>query len=100
METKYPLYTLLIEVTKKCNAACDQCGSRCDIRSEELLPKEQILSALHDIKEGLGTYTMLNITGAGEARFQKEHTCHYLKPSLIGNASDPGIVEKIENLFR
>ena len=63
METKYPLYTLLIEVTKKCNAACDQCGSRCDIRSEELLPKEQILSALHDIKEGLGTYTMLNITG-------------------------------------
>ena len=23
----YPLYTLLIEVTKKCRAACDQCGS-------------------------------------------------------------------------
>ena len=60
---KYPLYTILIEVTQKCNAACDQCGSRCDIHSEELLSKEQILSALEDIKNNLGTYTMLNITG-------------------------------------
>ena len=23
MKERYPLYTLLIEVTKKCNAACD-----------------------------------------------------------------------------
>ena len=59
----YPLYSLLIEITKKCNAACDQCGSRCDIHSEEPLSKEQILSALRDIKENIGTYTMLNITG-------------------------------------
>ena len=43
---------------------------------------------------------MLNITGGGQARFQKEHKCHYLKPSLVGNASDPLIVEKIEKLFR
>lgn len=63
MEEKYPLYTLLIEITKKCNARCDQCGSRCDIHSEELLSKQQILAALTDIKETLGTYTMLNITG-------------------------------------
>ena len=42
---------------------------------------------------------MLNVTGGGAARFQREHSCHYLKPSLIGNASDPGIVEKIEKLF-
>ena len=62
-ETAYPLYSLLIEVTQKCNANCDQCGSRCDIHSEEKLTKEQILSALRDIKDHIGTYTMLNITG-------------------------------------
>ena len=71
MQEKYPLYTLLIEITKKCNAACDQCGSRCDIHSEELLSKEQILAALLDIKEKLGTYTMLNITG-GEPLLRRD----------------------------
>ena len=71
METKYPLYTLLIEVTKKCNAACDQCGSRCDIRSEETLPAESILAALADIREHIGTYTMLNITG-GEPLLRRD----------------------------
>lgn len=71
MDEKYPLYTLLIEVTKKCNAACDQCGSRCDIHSEELLSKEEILAALLDIKENIGTYTMLNITG-GEPLLRRD----------------------------
>ena len=59
----YPLYTLLIEVTKKCNMACDQCGSRCDIHSEDLLSDAQLLDTLRDIKEHIGAYTMLNITG-------------------------------------
>ena len=63
MTEQYPLFSLLIEVTKKCNAGCDQCGSRCDIHSEELLTKEQILAALRDIKEHIGTDVMLNITG-------------------------------------
>ena len=71
MGEKYPLYSLLIEVTKKCNAACDQCGSRCDINSEELLTREQILDALRDIKENIGTYTMLNITG-GEPLMRRD----------------------------
>ena len=71
MNEKFPLYTLLIEITKKCNAACDQCGSRCDINSEEFLTKEQILSALKDIKENIGTYTMLNITG-GEPLLRRD----------------------------
>ncbi|MBQ6065717.1 MAG: radical SAM protein [Clostridia bacterium] len=71
MTEPYPLYTLLIEVTQKCNAACDQCGSRCDIHSEELLTKEQILSALADIKAHIGTYTMLNITG-GEPLLRRD----------------------------
>ena len=63
MQETFPLYSLLIEVTKKCNAACDQCGSRCDIHSEEFLTAEQILDALRDIRDNLGTATMLNITG-------------------------------------
>ncbi len=71
METQYPLYSLLIEITKKCNAACDQCGSRCDIHSEEFLSKEQILSALRDIRDHIGTYTMLNITG-GEPLLRRD----------------------------
>lgn len=69
--TAYPLYSLLIEVTQKCNANCDQCGSRCDIHSEETLTKAQILSALRDIKEHIGTYTMLNITG-GEPLLRRD----------------------------
>ena len=71
MEQQYPLYSLLIEVTKKCNARCDQCGSRCDIHSEELLSKEQILAALRDIRDHLGTDTMLNITG-GEPLLRRD----------------------------
>ena len=66
-----PLYSLLIEITKKCNAACDQCGSRCDIHSEEPLAAEHILAALKDIKDNLGTYTMLNITG-GEPLLRRD----------------------------
>ena len=71
MKEQYPLYTLLIEITKKCNAACDQCGSRCDINSEEILTKEQILSAMRDLKENIGTYTMINISG-GEPLLRKD----------------------------
>ena len=71
MQERYPLYSLLIEITKKCNAACDQCGSRCDIHSEELLSAEQILGALRDIRDGIGVYTMLNITG-GEPLLRKD----------------------------
>ena len=70
-EGPYPLYSLLIEITKKCNAACDQCGSRCDIHSEEPLPAGAILAALRDIKENIGTYTMLNITG-GEPLMRRD----------------------------
>ena len=59
----HPLYTLLIEITQKCNAACDQCGSRCDIHSPEPLSAGAILDALRDIRDNIGVYTMLNITG-------------------------------------
>ncbi|MBQ6165460.1 MAG: radical SAM protein [Clostridia bacterium] len=83
MQEEYPLYTLLIEITKKCNAACDQCGSRCDIHSEEILSKEQILAALRDIKDNIGTYTMLNITG-GEPLLRRDLF------EIMSQASDMG----------
>lgn len=63
MKNNYDLRILLIEITQKCNANCDQCGSKCDIHSEEKLSKEEILNTLRDIKENIGTDMMLNITG-------------------------------------
>lgn len=83
MKEKYPLFSLLIEITKKCNAMCDQCGSRCDINSEELLTKEQILSALKDVKENIGTYTMINISG-GEPLMRKDLFEIMKEVSLMG----------------
>jgi len=65
------LRILLIEITQKCNAKCDQCGSRCDINSEELLTKEVILNALSDIKNNIGTDMMINITG-GEPMLRQD----------------------------
>ena len=79
----YPLYSLLIEITQKCNAACDQCGSRCDIHGEEPLKAETILAALEDIKENIGTYTMLNITG-GEPLLRQDLFEIMTKASRMG----------------
>ena len=105
MQETYPLYTLLVEVTKKCNAACDQCGSRCDIGSEELLSAEQILAAFRDIKEKIGTYTMLNITG-GEPLLRRdlfeimaEATRMGFEWGMVTNGSliTPEVVEKMKD---
>ena len=71
-----------------------------DIHEAAAVALQGMINAFDAGKLPRDAVAMLNITGGGQARFQKEHTCHYLKPSLIGNASDPGIVEKIENLFR
>lgn len=65
------LKILLIEVTQKCNANCDQCGSRCDGSGEDLLTKEDIIRVLEDIKEHLGIDTMINITG-GEPLMRRD----------------------------
>ena len=71
-----------------------------DIHEAAAVALKGMVNAFEAGKLPRETVAMLNITGGGQARFQKEHTCHYLKPSLIGNASDPGIVEKIEKLFK
>lgn len=65
------LRILLIEITQRCNARCEQCGSRCDSDGEELLTKEDVIRVLEDIKENLGTDTMINITG-GEPLMRKD----------------------------
>lgn len=62
-ENNYDLRIILFEITQKCNAACDHCGSRCDIDSKELLTKEEILDCLRDVKENIGTDMMINVSG-------------------------------------
>ena len=71
-----------------------------DIYSAAAVALKGMIDAFEAGKLPRDSVAMLNVTGAGEIRFKQEHACHYLKPSLIGNASDPGIVEKIEKLFR
>ncbi|MBR5101332.1 MAG: cysteate synthase [Bacteroidales bacterium] len=71
-----------------------------DIHTAAAVALKGMIHAFEAGKLPRETVAMLNVTGGGQARFQREHSCHYLKPSLIGNASDPDIVEKIENLFR
>ena len=71
-----------------------------DIYSAAAVALKGMIDAVEAGKVARDATLMLNITGCGETRFRQSHKCHFLKPSLIGNASDPGIVEKIENLFR
>ena len=71
-----------------------------DIHEAAAVALKGMINAFEAGKLPRDAVAMLNITGGGQARFQREHACHYLKPSLIGNASDPGILEKIENLFK
>ncbi len=70
-----------------------------DIHPAPAVALKGMINAFEAGKLPKDAVAMLNITGCGEARFQREHKCCYLQPSLIGNASDPGIVEKIEKLF-
>lgn len=65
------LKILFFEITKKCNAHCDHCGSKCDINSEEGLDKKYFLNVLQDVHDNIGTDIMLNITG-GEPLLRKD----------------------------
>ena len=71
-----------------------------DIHEAAAVALQGMINAFEAGKLPREATAMLNITGGGQARFQREHKCHYLQPSLIGNATDPGILEKIENLFQ
>ena len=70
-----------------------------DIHEAAAVALKGMIHAFEAGKLSRDAVAMLNITGGGQARFQQEHSCCYLQPSLIGNASDPGIVEKIDKLF-
>lgn len=65
------LKVLFFEVTKKCNAKCEHCGSRCDINEPDGISKEMFINVLKDVKENIGTNLMLNITG-GEPLIRRD----------------------------
>lgn len=71
-----------------------------DIHPAAAVALQGMINAFEAGKLAKDAVAMLNVTGGGEARFKAEHACHYLQPSLIGKADEPGIVEKIENLFK
>ena len=69
---KYPLHTLFFEVTSRCNALCDHCGSRCTSDKQDELSPEVFKKVLSDVAKNFGTKTiMLNITG-GEPLIRKD----------------------------
>ena len=69
---KYPLHTLFFEVTSRCNALCDHCGSRCTASKKDELSPEIFKKVLDDVAKNFGTKAiMLNITG-GEPLMRKD----------------------------
>lgn len=70
--SKYPLHTLFFEVTSRCNALCDHCGSRCTASKKDELSPETFKKVLDDVAKNFGTKAiMLNITG-GEPLMRKD----------------------------
>ena len=58
------LHTLFFEVTSRCNAFCDHCGSRCDSGKRNELSVDNFNKVLDEVAERYGTKTiMLNVTG-------------------------------------
>lgn len=69
---KYELYTLFLEVTSRCNALCDHCGSRCTASKKDELSSETFKKVLDSVARNFGTETiMLDITG-GEPLMRKD----------------------------
>lgn len=72
LNSKYPLHTLFFEVTSRCNALCDHCGSRCTVSKKDELSPETFKKVLDDVAKNFGTKAiMLNITG-GEPIMRKD----------------------------
>lgn len=70
--SKYQLHTLFFEVTSRCNALCDHCGSRCTASKRDELSPQDFKKVLDSVAENFGTKTiMLNITG-GEPLMRKD----------------------------
>ena len=69
-----------------------------DIHPAAAVALQGMVNAVEAGKVARDALVLLNVTGGGEACFKREHGCFCLKPSLIGRATDKGIVEKIEKL--
>ena len=63
--------------------------------------REQLMKAVADGKVEKDATIMLNITGAGEARFKSEHEVYKLEPSKIFplNAEADEVIAAVESLF-
>ncbi len=69
---KNSLHTLFFEVTSRCNALCDHCGSRCTASQKDELSSEIFKKVLDSVAKNFGTSSiMLNITG-GEPLIRKD----------------------------
>lgn len=69
--TGHKLHNLFFEVTQRCNALCDHCGSRCDSSRRFEIPTKAFINVLEDVYYNMGTDgIMLNITG-GEPLMRK-----------------------------
>ena len=63
---------LFLEVTSRCNAFCDHCGSRCTADQKEELPAETFKNVLDSVAKHFGTKDiMINVTG-GEPLMRKD----------------------------
>lgn len=64
---------LFLEVTSRCNARCEHCGSRCDAKEQgKEIEKEYIIKTLDEIAERYDPRTVfLNVTG-GEPLMRKD----------------------------
>lgn len=69
---RYLLHDLFLEVTSRCNAFCDHCGSRCTADQKEELPAETFKNVLDSVAKHFGTKDiMINVTG-GEPLMRKD----------------------------
>lgn len=69
---EYQLYTLFFEVTSRCNALCEHCGSRCTADKKDELSADVFKKVLSDVAKHFETKRiMLNITG-GEPLIRRD----------------------------
>ena len=70
---QHPLRILFIEVTSRCNARCEHCGSSCgDFIPKDEVTNEELKAVLDDIAKHYNPRdTMINITG-GEPLVKKD----------------------------
>lgn len=64
VKNQYLLHTLFFEVTSRCNALCDHCGSRCTASKKHELSPDIFKKVLKNVAQNFGTEAiMLNVTG-------------------------------------